>query len=203
LAGAKLNFIPAVIIAWSDFQAAHPDSLVLSRETGHNRAYGRNPYQGYDDINNPPFLYSGPETPGQLPSVARVLAAELKGDAVAYPYDLLEEENVVNDTLGGVPVVAIWAQGTASALDAGTIAEGRDVGAANLFERILDERTLTFEFRGKKVVDRETGTEWNVLGRAVSGELEGKQLTPVVAINHFWFSWAAFMPETRIYTGGP
>jgi hypothetical protein len=203
LAGAKLNFIPAVIIAWSDFQVAHPDSLVLSRETGHNRAYGRNPYQGYDDINNPPFLYSGPETPGQLPSVARVLAAELKGDAVAYPYDLLEEENVVNDTLGGVPVVAIWAQGTASALDAGTIAEGRDVGAANLFERILDERTLTFEFRGKKVVDRETGTEWNVLGRAVSGELEGKQLTPVVAINHFWFSWAAFMPETRIYTDGP
>ena len=27
----------------------------------------------------------------------------------------------------------------------------------------------------------------------------GKALTPVVNVNHFWFSWAAFRPETVIY----
>jgi hypothetical protein len=201
LAGSSLNFIPAVIIGWSDFRSAHPAGLVLSRETGYNRAYGRNPYQGYDDVNTPPFLYRGPETPGQLPSVARVLAAELNGEAVAYPYELLEEENVINDMLGSVPVVAIWTKGTASALDTGIIAEGRDVGAANLFERSIDGRVLTFELEDQNVVDRETGSVWNVLGQAVDGELQGKQLTPVVAINHFWFSWAAFKPDTRIYSG--
>jgi hypothetical protein len=201
LAGSSLNFIPAVIIAWSDFRSAHPAGLVLSRETGYNRAYGRNPYQGYDDVNTPPFLYRGPETPGQLPSVARVLAAELNGEAVAYPYELLEEENVINDMLGSLPVVAVWTKGTASALDTGIIAEGRDVGAANLFERSIDGRVLTFELKDQNVVDRETGSVWNVFGQAIDGELQGKQLTPVVAINHFWFSWAAFKPDTRIYSG--
>jgi hypothetical protein len=199
MTGKRLNLLPAAMIAWSDFRAGYPEGLVLSRDTGHNRPYGSNPYLGYDDVNNPPFLYQGPETPDRLPPVARVLAAELNGEAAAYPYDVLEEEIVVNDSLGGIPVVVIWAQGTASALDAAIIAEGRDVGAANLYERIVDGRTLTFELQDQKVLDRQTGSEWNVLGRAVAGELQGKQLTPLVAVNHFWFSWAAFMPDTRIY----
>jgi hypothetical protein len=200
LTGARLNFVPAVIISWSDFRSAHPQGTVLSRQTGFNRSYGRNPYLGYDDVNNPPFLYQGPQTPDRLPPVARVLATELNGDAVAYPYQLLEEEIVVNDSLGGVPVAVFWAKGTSSALDASVIAEGRDVGAANLFERSIDGRTLTFEHREGRILDRETGSEWNLLGRAVAGDLQGKQLQPLVAINHFWFSWAAFMPETRVYT---
>ena len=45
----------------------------------------------------------------------------------------------------------------------------------------------------------ETRTEWDLLGRAVSGSLAGNKLTPVVAVDHFWFSWAAFRPATRIY----
>ncbi|RME58163.1 DUF3179 domain-containing protein, partial [Candidatus Parcubacteria bacterium] len=45
----------------------------------------------------------------------------------------------------------------------------------------------------------QTNSEWNILGQAVSGELAGSQLTPVTSINHFWFSWAAFRPETRVY----
>ncbi|MCK4451785.1 MAG: DUF3179 domain-containing protein [Anaerolineae bacterium] len=49
------------------------------------------------------------------------------------------------------------------------------------------------------MVDEQTGSEWDVLGQAVSGPQEGHQLTPIVSINHFWFSWVAFKPETRIY----
>ncbi|MDP9486091.1 MAG: DUF3179 domain-containing protein [Actinomycetota bacterium] len=33
----------------------------------------------------------------------------------------------------------------------------------------------------------------------MAGQLEGERLEPVVSIDHFWFSWAAFRPETRIY----
>jgi len=197
--GKQLTFLPASIIAWADFKTAHPNGRVLSRDTGHARDYGRNPYAGYDDVNNPPFLYRGPETPGVLPAVARVLTIDLNGEAVAYPYDVLQEVKVVNDTAGETDVVVVWAAGTASALDRGTVAGGRDVGAANAFAREIDGQTLTFTFDGSRIVDAETGSEWNVLGTAISGPLAGKSLTPVVAINHFWFSWAAFKPETRIY----
>ena len=85
------------------------------------------------------------------------------------------------------------------ALDEVQIATSSDVGAANVYARELDGQTLTFVYDGAKIVDEQTGSEWNVLGQAVSGDLAGKQLRPIVSVNHFWFSWAAFMPETRIY----
>ncbi|MBI4770806.1 MAG: DUF3179 domain-containing protein, partial [Chloroflexi bacterium] len=199
LTGTQLVFRPAAIIAWADFKSAYPTGQVLSRETGYDRPYGRNPYAGYDDVNNPPFLYRGPRTPDALPPVARVLTLDLDGEAVAYPYDVLQTVHVVNDAVGGAEVVVLWVPGTASALDSGTVAGGRDVGTAGAFLRELDGQALTFRYEGAQIVDGETGSAWDVLGRAVSGPLAGKQLTPLVAINHFWFSWAAFKPETRIY----
>ena len=197
--GTQLEFIPASIVAWKDFKDANPDGLVLSRDTGYSRAYGQNPYFGYDDINIPPFLYRGPETPGILPPTARVITLDLKGEVVAYPYEVLEDIRVVNDRVGDEDIVVLWSPGTTSALDSSNIAEGRDVGSAAIYSRNLDGRTLTFIFEEENIFDQETLSRWDVLGRAISGELEGSQLNEVVAINHFWFSWAAFKPETRVF----
>ncbi len=199
LAGTQLTFYPADLIAWEDFQAAHPQGEVLSRDTGHQRNYGQNPYAGYDNINASPFLYDGPPTPGTLSAMERVLTIEQDGAAVAYPFTLLKEQRVINDTVDGQAVAVFWTPGTASALDTGTLAEGRDVGSAAAYSRELDGQTLHFTFTGEQVVDDATGSTWNQHGQAVSGELAGAQLEPVVAINHFWFSWAAFKPDTRVY----
>jgi len=199
LTATQLEFYPAVIISWRDFKATYPEGMVLSRETGYPRDYGRNPYVGYDDVNNPPFLYRGPATPDQLPPVARVLTIDLNGEAVAYPYETLEKISVANDTVGGEGVVIFWQAGTVSPLDSSTTANGRDVGAAAAFSRQLDEQTLSFTFAEGKILDDQTKSEWNLLGEAVTGELKGRQLASLVSINHFWFSWAAFKPETRVY----
>ncbi len=197
--GHQLEFVPAAMVSWEEFKQANPDGIVLSRDTGFNRSYGRNPYIGYDDVNNPPFLFQGPETPDELPPVARVLALEFDGEAAAYPYVLLSEEFVVNDRVGDQEVVVFWAPGQASALDTQIIAEGQDVGSAVAYSRLLDDQLLTFDHDGGVIIDQETGSTWNILGRAVDGPLAGEQLTEVVSVNHFWFSWAAFRPETRIY----
>jgi Protein of unknown function (DUF3179) len=103
--------------------------------------------------------------------------------------------------VGGKPVAVFREPGTASALDEGAVAAGRDVGSAAVFSRRLDGRILTFRSEGDLIVDEQTGSEWNPLGRAMDGELAGRQLTRVVSIDHFWFSWAAFKPETRVYQG--
>jgi hypothetical protein len=199
MTGMQLEFYPAAIISWQDFKTSHPEGMVLSRETGYPRNYGNNPYIGYDDVNNPPFLYQGPVTPGQLPPVARVLTVDLNGEAVAYPYETLEKIGVANDTVGGEAVVVLWQSGTVSPLDSSTTASGRDVGTAVAFSRMADGQVLTFVSTDGSIKDEETGTTWNVLGTAVSGPLAGTHLTPVISINHFWFSWAAFRPSTRIY----
>jgi len=132
--------------------------------------------------------------------MARVATVDLDGHAVAYPYDVLEQVRVVNDTVGKTPVAILWQPGTASALDARVIAEGRDVGSVNTFSREFDGRTLTFRLDGERIVDDDTGSTWNVFGQAIDGPLQGSELSPVVHINHFWFSWAAFRPETRVYS---
>ncbi|MBI3165475.1 MAG: DUF3179 domain-containing protein [Chloroflexi bacterium] len=196
--GAQLEFYPASMISWGDFKSLHPDGKVLSRETGYSRDYGRNPYFGYDDINQTPFLYGG-VTPDQLPPMARVLTIDLNDEAVAYPYDILSQANTINDTVGGKAIVIFWTKGTASALDTNNIPEGREVGSAVAYSRLLDNQKFDFEFKDGIILDTQTGSEWNIFGLAIAGELNGKQLTPVVSINHFWFSWAAFRPETRIY----
>ena len=199
LTGRQLEFVPAALISWDEFKNTNPEGMVLSRNTGHNRAYGQNPYVGYDDINNPPFLYIGPETPGELPATARILALDLNDDVVAYPYQLLADLNVVNDNVGDEEIAVFWAPGTASALDTQNISDGQDVGSAVAFSRRLNDRVLTFRFDGENIIDNETESIWNILGRAVAGPLSSEQLTEIVSVNHFWFSWAAFKPETRIY----
>lgn len=198
--GEELTFLPAFIIGWETFQESYPEGRVLSRETGHSRSYGSNPYPGYDDVDSSPFLYEGPETPGVLPPKARVLAVGLEGEApVAYPYTLFEELRVANDSVDGEPIVVFWSPETASPLDTRDLSAGREVGALLAFSRQVGERTLTFVFESGQIVDEETGTVWDPLGVAQEGPLAGEELEPAVAANYLWFALAAFKPETQVF----
>lgn len=201
LTGHQLTFLPSHIVSWSEAKEQFPQAQVLSRDTGFTRRYGQNPYVGYDNINGFPFLFTG-DTPAQLPAMARVTTVVLADEAVAYPNEVLAQVGVVNDQIGDTAVVVIWQPGLASALDSSNIAEGQDVGASGVFDRSLNGQTLTFVKQGDNIVDEQTGSTWNIFGQAVAGELAGQSLTPVVKVDHFWFSWAAFRPDTRIYQPG-
>ena len=161
LTGTRLPKVPASIISWADFRQNYPDGQVLTRDTGFTRQYGRNPYTGYDDIDSSPFLFVGPED-GRLRPVERVAAVELGGESVAYPFLRLEETPVVNDDIGGTPVVVFFSPGTTSALDGSVIAASRDVGATGVYDRRLGDRTLTFRLDSGAFIDEETGSTWNV-----------------------------------------
>jgi hypothetical protein len=199
LTGATLEFIPSSIVSFADFRETYPEGVILSRETGYNRRYGENPYVGYDTIGQNPFLFDGP-VDERLPAMERVVAVTLDGKDVGYPYSVLREVRVVNDEIGDREIAVFFNSGTSSALGARRIAEAADVGAAGVFDRRHNGETLTFVADGDRIVDEETGSEWNILGVAVSGPLEGEALEPIVHGNHFWFSWAAFKPDTRIFT---
>jgi hypothetical protein len=73
--------------------------------------------------------------------------------------------------------------------------------STGVFDPRLDDRTLTFGGTAAGAVDVQTGSVWDIFGRAVTGPLEGRSLNMVISIESFWFDWAAFHPETRIFTG--
>jgi len=202
LTGKRLTFLPAQIVSLADFATAYPAGEVLSRSTGHSRPYGQNPYPGYDRADKPPFLYDG-VVDGRLAPKERVVTVGQADDAIAFPVSELAKVGVANEVVAGEPVVVFWAPGTASALDAASVDEGRDAGATGVFRPIAEGRTLTFERRGgpaAAITDRETGSSWSITGRAIDGELKGATLEPIVHGDHFWFAWAAFSPETTIWT---
>jgi len=198
LVGVELKGYPAAIVGWGAWKEAFPSGKVLSRETGYRRAYGQNPYVGYDDINRPPFLYRGP-IDHRFPPMERVLALSYNGEDKAYPFRLLAEQGVVSDRVGGKEVVIFFQKGAASALDEPVIAASRDVGATGVFFPMVDSRRLRFSMRGEGFVDQETGSRWNILGKATAGPLQGKALERVPHVDTFWFVWSAFRPETAIY----
>ncbi len=136
-AGDVLTQLPTRIVAFADFTDAHPNGKVLSTETGYFRDYGRNPYTGYDDIDNSPFLLSEPTDP-RLPAMERVVAVG-RGDAYRlYTFKALRSEPVINDTFKGMPVAVFSKNNTASPLDSSRIAQGRQILSANAFLRRID-----------------------------------------------------------------
>ena len=197
-AGKFLTMIPASLISWGDFKSSYPRGSVLSRDTGEVRRYGSNPYAGYDRVYNPSFLYRG-DLDGRLLPKERVAAVAIAGLDVAYPFSVLRTLQVVNDTHAGTDLVIFFEPDTLSALDESTISLSSSTGATGVFLRELDGPTLVFSPGGNRFIDAETGTTWDITGRGINGLLTGRQLTPVVHANHFWFAWAAFKPTTRVY----
>jgi hypothetical protein len=201
-AGTDLTRIPSEIVAFEDFLAAHRTGLVLSRETGHARPYGRNPYAGYDRIDQSPFLFTG-KRDTRLAPMERVLSVSAGSKHRLYPLTLLERHPVANLELAGIPYVVFAKSGMASPLDQARIEAGRPIPAATAFERRLEGRVLEFALRDGRYVDAATASEWNILGEAVAGPLKGKRLPPIDSGVHFAFAWLAFNPDSEIVRALP
>jgi len=197
LTGEELQTLPVATVPWGVWRSANPDGLVLSRDTGVERDYGRNPYLGYDDVDGTPFLFDG-EVDGRYTAMTRIVGVEVEGDAVAVPLARLREARVVEAEVGGIEVVVLWQAGTASALDADDVAAGADVGATGVFVPVVDGRRLDFGPADDGFVDAQTGSTWNILGEASAGPLAGTRLDAVAHVDTFWFAWGAFLPDTEI-----
>jgi hypothetical protein len=132
-----------------------------------------------------------------------VIAHQVKGEAKAYPLQILIWHEIVNDLIDGVPVTATFCPLCHTAI---------------VFDRWLDGRTHDFGVSGMlrysdmimynrqkdgRFLDRETRSTWNVLGQCVSGHLKGKQPEPIGHGDFFAFAWVVFQPETEIHQPPP
>ncbi|PZC46912.1 MAG: Protein of unknown function (DUF3179) [Chloroflexi bacterium] len=190
LTGQRLTPLPSVMMPWGDWKRLHPDTLVLSTETKIYPVafYERNPFVGYQEIVNEgrfAFPVSDKVTADKrLRPGDRVLAVRSSSEERAY---LLEGSGltVINDRLNGEPIVVLIDEGPA--------------GAA--FSAEVLGRALIFQVAGETYVDNETGSTWDIAGRAVDGPLQGHQLQGLPTRTTFWFALVASMPNIELYQG--
>jgi hypothetical protein len=52
---------------------------------------------------------------------------------------------------------------------------------------------------GQPLTDKETGSRWDIAGRAYEGKLRGWTLTWLDGTQVRWFAWAAEYPQTTIF----
>ena len=203
LVGTELELLPMQTLSWRSFLQANPEALVLTRETGHERSYGQNPYSGYDDVTTSPFLFDGENDP-RLPAKERIVGIRRGDDSAAIVLESLASAGVLVTEVDG-ELLSVWhLPGTATALEERAIADGRDVGAVGVYLPMADGQALSFMRSdesagdGANFVDQETGSTWNIQGSAVGGPLKGHQLERVEHLDTFWFALAAFEPDTRV-----
>jgi len=124
--GVQLTLLPSWMESWEAFSRRNPEGLVMA-EPGHARAYGQNPYAGYDSRDRPYPFFTGEAPPHGIPALARVVRV----GARAWPMDRLAEEGEIEEA--GVRLTMAGEQ--ASALGGRSIAGAASVAAVRVRDR--------------------------------------------------------------------
>lgn len=207
LTGSRLKHIALLNTTWAQWKKLHPDTKVMSPDSPFNSHYRPADAPETRERKNLSPFFIGTLTRGDLrlkpfdmvvgltqPVGGETAAAKIRYRA--YPVQaVLDAGGVVNDVADGEPV-AVFAEPTSRA------------GAA--VSRMLDGKTLTFEGRKDAdgqvaYYDKETGSRWNLEGKAESGPLAGKTLKTLIHNQSYWYGWSAYFPETSVFgtTDGP
>lgn len=181
LTGYSLNLIPFDVITWGDWKKLHPDTLVLTTNTGHIRSYATDPYGNY--YTEPRIMFPVENYDDRLFPKEIIIGFNENGIYKAYKQNDVESEVLINDSIGDTPVllISLYSENTRA------------------FERTINEDVLDFVYRDGKILDVQTNSEWNYDGLSISGEHKGEHLKRKSIEPGFWFEWVAFHPQTLIY----
>ena len=187
--GERLEETPLVWSPWERWRADHPDTLVLSTETGFGRPYGSDPYGsytplgGYYEPDSRPIFPVLREPSEELPPKAVVLGVKAGDVRLAVAKQAVEQARVLPLEAGGRLLVAAWDE---------------ELATARVFEAQADGREL--RFRRGDLRDATTGSTWSPTGEAIEGTLTGARLPSAVFYDVMWFAWFAFYPQTEVVT---
>jgi len=107
--GQKLTPLPISHTTWRDWFEQHPDTLVLSDDTGHSRDYRRDPYAGYEESRHTYFAVNN-EAPDSYHPKEIVAGLEVEGVYKAYPFIELDKQgrNQFSDNVNGTRFNFSW-----------------------------------------------------------------------------------------------
>jgi hypothetical protein len=191
--GIKLVFLPSVLTTWEEWLAEHPDTTVISAETG---LY---PQAFYEPESDPAAIYYAyrASSDTMFPVWSRsnalatkdvVLGIEIGDASKAYPIGALQQALVVNDEVGGTTIVVIGSRSSQS---------GRAYESGGRMFTVAPGNTSTGT---PTLLADQSGDTWSVTEEFLIHQRDGSGLPRVSTRTSFWFGWFSFHPDTEVFT---
>ncbi|MGD1886109.1 MAG: DUF3179 domain-containing protein [Cohaesibacteraceae bacterium] len=176
----RMEFEPIITTTWGEWKRRHPDTTVLSLNTGHTRDYGEGiAYQAYFATDE--LMFNTPFNNDDLDNKREVLGLRFAGgpgDQLAVDTAFLASTPVYTDTVGFQDIVVFT-----------------DHSGAN---RVYDPQGVSFaSYDGDRTATDDEGVEWSLDEDGLTAS-DGRALTRLPAHRAFWFGWFAAFPETRL-----
>ena len=188
LQGTHLRLYPFLLTNWREWRRLHPDTLVLKPLPGYADRIAMKNQQiraGLSGTGSAPegVIYKD----DRLPPRAMVLGVDVEGASKAFPLEALRKALVVNDAIGGTPIVVVHqpSSDTTTAFVARVGTTRLTLSAANA--------------DASELIDRETGSRWTAYGECTAGRLKGSKLEAVILEPEYWFAWSEFHRGTDLY----
>lgn len=186
--GQKLHSVDTDELSFGIWKRENPNGRVLRPD---DKILAENKYESAtweDDVGRMPVRI-GDKLDSTLEPRTLIVGVKLGKEAKAYPFSAVQRQAPILDTVGGVNIIVLL---------------GDDKKSVRAFERTIDGKTVEF-FRkpeSSEIVDAETGSVWDFSGKAVSGQLSGKEMKKINVLKDYWFDWKIYQPETRLYDLG-
>jgi hypothetical protein len=188
LKGEHLELYPFLLTDWAEWRRLHPNTVVLKPLPGYaDRIPERNEmiWQGLSGEGSaPPGVL---RVDDRLKPKIMVLGLAVGGSDEAFPLSILRQERVINQEIGGQPVLIVHQPSS----DTTTAFIARVKGTRLKFRAANADAT--------ELIDEQTKSRWNPYGDCISGTFKGLQLTSLILEPEYWFAWSEFHPDTKIY----
>jgi hypothetical protein len=183
--GQRLKLVPHDEISFSLWKQEHPDGRVLLPDD-------TKPWKQFSEdweehtAKLPVLATLNPDT--RLSPRTQIVGIKIGAVSKAYPLSTIQAQNPILDFIADTPVIIVVAE---------------DKKSVRAFDRRIDGRELEFfgrpDSKVLRLVDVQTGSDWDFTGKAVSGEYAGRKLKQIYTLNDYWFDWKAYNPDTGIY----
>lgn len=186
--GERLKLYPFLLTSWEEWRRLHPDTLVLKPLPGYAERIAAKNAQlraGYAPDKSAPADVVRRDD--RLKAYTKIIGLTLGDASRAFPLEALDRVRVVNEELGGQPILVVHQPKS----DTTTAFVARANGSRLTFEEANAGAT--------ELTDRETRSRWDAYGTCTSGTLKGTQLEMLIMEPEYWFAWSEFHPKTTIF----
>lgn len=187
--GQRLKPVPTLVTDWGHWLKAYPHGVAYKMFEKYQ------PVERTGQLNEDSRKSRG-TVDKRLPEDTAVLGVFTDRGSRAYPLERLAKSGLVREEVDGEPRIVLWygPTKTAAAFRPRASPPPKVSGTS---------RPVTLEAVGAApgtFIDKETGSHWDITGRAVEGPLKGWTLEWLDGTQVKWFAWAAEYPQTTIYT---